>query len=193
VYIHADVYEPLKRALVDIARTVKVGDGAAHGVQLGPVQNRPQYERVLDLIRDARDAGFEFLIGGLPDEQKGYFVPLTIIDNPPEDSRIVQEEQFGPVLPLLRYDDVDDVIARANAGEYGLGASVWSADPDRALAVGRRLLAGTVWINEIQHLSPSVTFAGHKQSGVGTENGLDGLLEYTVPRTITVRRDQLVS
>ncbi|WP_445182807.1 aldehyde dehydrogenase family protein [Pseudonocardia sp. Cha107L01] len=193
VYIHADVYEPLKRALVDIVRTVQVGDGAEHGVQLGPIQNRSQYERVLDLIRDAKDAGFEFLIGGLPEEQKGYFVPLTILDNPPEDSRIVQEEQFGPVLPLLRYDDIDDAIARANASEYGLGASVWSGDPDRALAVGQRLLAGTVWINEIQHLTPSVTFAGHKQSGVGTENGLEGLLEYTVPRTITVRRNQEVS
>jgi acyl-CoA reductase-like NAD-dependent aldehyde dehydrogenase len=193
VYIHADVYEPLKRALVDIARTVTVGDGAEPGVRLGPIQNRPQYERVLDLIRDAKDAGLEFLIGGLPDERKGYFVPLTIIDNPPENSRIVQEEQFGPVLPLLRYDDVDDAVARANASEYGLGASVWSGDADRALAVGQRLQAGTVWINEIQHLTPSVTFAGHKQSGVGTENGLEGLLEYTVPRTITVRRNQAVS
>jgi acyl-CoA reductase-like NAD-dependent aldehyde dehydrogenase len=192
VYIHADVYEPLKNALVAIARSVTVGDGRAAGVQLGPIQNRPQYELVLDLIRDAQAEGHDFLTGGLPDEQKGYFVPLTIIDNPPEESRIVQEEQFGPVLPLLRYDDVEDAITRANAGEYGLGASVWSADPDRALAVGQRLQAGTVWINEIQHLTPSVTFAGHKQSGVGTENGLEGLLEYTVPRTITVRRNQEV-
>jgi len=189
VYIHAEVYEPLKNALTDIANTVRMGDGADEGVHLGPIQNRPQYDRVLDLIRDAEENGYHFLTGGLPQEQKGYFVPLTLIDNPPEDSRIVQEEQFGPVLPLLKFDDIEDAVARANASEYGLGASVWSANTDDALAVGRRLQAGTVWINEIQHLTPLVTFAGHKQSGFGTESGLDGLLEYTVPQTITVRRE----
>ena len=188
VYIHADVYESLKNALTDIAESAKVGAGTDEGVQLGPIQNRPQYERVLDLIRDATEQGYNFATGGLPGEQKGYFVSPTIIDNPPENSRIVQEEQFGPVLPLLKFDDIEDAIARANATEYGLGASVWSANPDEALAVGQRLQAGTVWINEIQHLTPLVTFAGHKQSGVGTESGLDGLLEFTVPQTITVRR-----
>jgi len=188
VYIHADVYEPLKNALAAIAKAVKVGAGTDESVQLGPVQNRPQYERVLDLIRDTTEQGYDFVTGGLPEKQKGYFVPLTIIDNPPENSRIVQEEQFGPVLPLLKFDDIEDAIARANASEYGLGASVWSANSDDALAVAQRLQAGTVWINEIQHLTPLVTFAGHKQSGVGTESGMDGLLEYTVPQTITVRR-----
>jgi acyl-CoA reductase-like NAD-dependent aldehyde dehydrogenase len=136
VYLHTDVYEPMKRALVDIAATVRVGNGADEGVQLGPIQNRPQYERVLDLIRDAQKQGYGFLTGGLPAERKGYFVPLTLIDNPPDDSRIVVEEQFGPVLPLLKFDDLDDVIARANAGEFGLGASVWSANTDHALDVG---------------------------------------------------------
>jgi len=188
LYIHADVYDELKHALTDIAKAVNVGDGTANDTQLGPIQNRPQYQRVLDLIQDAKKHGYTFLTGGLPGEQKGYFVPLTLIDNPPETSRIVQEEQFGPVLPLMKFDDIDDAIARANATEYGLGASVWAADPETALAVGRRLRAGTVWINEIQHLTPLVTFAGHKQSGLGTESGQDGLLEYTLPRTITVRR-----
>jgi len=188
VYVHADVYEPMKRALAALAGTVRVGNGADEGVQLGPVQNRPQYERVLDLIRDAKTRGYDFLTGGLPAEGKGYFVPLTLIDNPPDDARIVVEEQFGPVLPLLKFTDLDDVIARANDSEFGLGASVWSANTDHALDVGRRLQAGTVWINEIQHLTPLATFAGHKQSGLGTESGMEGLLEYTVPQTITVRR-----
>ncbi|KIF73073.1 aldehyde dehydrogenase [Streptomyces sp. 150FB] len=186
VYIHQDVYEPLKRALADYARTVRTGDGVTEDVQLGPVQNRPQYERVLDLIRDSADQGHRFLTGGLPAEGKGYFIRPTLVDNPPEDSRIVQEEQFGPVLPLLTFDDVDDVIARANAGEYGLGASVWSGDTDTALAIARRLEAGTVWINEIQHLTPRVTFGGLKNSGIGSENGIEGLLAFTAPQTITV-------
>jgi hypothetical protein len=98
-----------------------------------------------------------------------------------------QEEQFGPVLPLLKVDSIDEAIERANASEYGLGGSVWSADAEAALAVGQRLQTGTVWINETQHLSPLASFAGHKQSGLGVENGLDGLLEYTNTLTIVVR------
>lgn len=193
LYIHRDVYEPLKRALAAYAGTVRMGPGTEAGVRLGPVQNRPQYDRILDLLDDSGAHGHSFAIGGPPQGQgqdsTGYFVPLTLVDNPPEDSRIVQEEQFGPVLPLLRFDDVEDAVTRANAGEYGLGASVWSADPEAALAVGRRLEAGTVWINEVQHLTPYVTFAGHKQSGLGSESGPEGLIEFTAPRTITVRRD----
>jgi acyl-CoA reductase-like NAD-dependent aldehyde dehydrogenase len=192
LYIHRDVYEPLKQALADYATTVRMGPGTEAGVRLGPVQNRPQYDRILGLLDDSRAHGHTFAIGGPPQGQvqdrPGYFVPLTLVDNPPEDSRIVQEEQFGPALPLLRFDDIEDAVPRANAGEYGLGASVWSADPEAALAVGRRLEAGTVWINEVQHLTPYVTFAGHKQSGLGSESGPEGLLEFTTPRTITVRR-----
>ena len=188
MYVHKDVYKPLQEALVAYAKTVKVGDGAEQGTQLGPIQNRLQYQRVLSLIQDAKDNGYKFLLGGLPESQKGFFVPITIIDNPPENSRIVQEEQFGPVLPLIEFDDVEDAIARANSSEYGLAASVWSGDVDRALAIGERLSAGTVWINEAQHLSPFSSFGGHKQSGVGVENGLDGLLEYTAVQTITVKK-----
>lgn len=188
LYAHKDIYERLKQALVAYAETVTVGDGARQDSRLGPVQNRAQYERVVDLIRDAKDKGFAFVAGGLPEEQRGFFVPITILDNPPEDARIVREEQFGPVLPLLRFDDIEEVIGRANASEYGLGASIWSADPEIARGIGERLQAGTIWINEAQHLSPLAPFAGHKQSGAGAENGLEGLLEYTAAQTITVKK-----
>lgn len=188
LYIHRDVYEPLKQALAAYAATVTIGNGSEPDVRLGPVQNRPQYDRVVDLLRDSQKAGHDFLLGGVPAGGRGYLVPLTLVDNPPENARIVREEQFGPVLPLLEFDDVEDAIARANASEYGLGASVWSADAEAAAAVGRRLQAGTVWINEVQHLSPHVTFGGHKQSGIGTESGLEGLLDYTLAQTITIRR-----
>ncbi len=188
MYVHKDVYEPLKNALVEFAKTVKIGDGSQQGVQLGPIQNKLQYERVKSLIADAKAKGYKFLIGGDVSPDPGYFIPITIIDNPPEDSRIVQEEQFGPVLPLLKFDDVEDAIARANASEYGLGASVWSADEEKAFAVAQRLQAGTVWVNETQHLSPLVSFAGHKQSGVGVENGIEGLLEYTNTQTLTIKK-----
>jgi len=188
MYVHKDVYEPLKQALVDYAATVKIGDGADQGTQLGPIQNKQQYQRVLDLIEDARAQGYSFLVGGETSDAPGYFVPITILDNPPEDSRIVQEEQFGPILPLLKVDSIEEAISRANASEYGLGGSVWSADTDAALKVGEQLQTGTVWINETQHLSPLVSFAGLKQSGLGVENGIDGLLEYTNTQTIVVRK-----
>lgn len=188
MYVHEDVYEPLKAALVAYAGTVRVGDGAQQGTQLGPINNRPQYERVLDLIRDAKEKGYDFLIGGDATETPGYFIPVTIVDNPPEDSRIVQEEQFGPVLPLMKFSNVDDVVARANASEYGLGASVWSADADAAYAVAERIASGTVWVNEVQHLTPLAAFGGMKQSGIGVEGGVEGLLEYTATQTITRRR-----
>jgi aldehyde dehydrogenase (NAD+) len=188
MYVHKDVYEPLKEALVAYAKTVKVGDGAEQGTQLGPIQNAPQYRRVLELIADAKAKGYDFLIGGEESKAPGYFVPITIIDNPPEDSRIVQEEQFGPVLPLLKFDAVEDAIARANASDYGLGASVWSGDAEKALEIGERLSAGTVWINETQYLSPLGAFGGVKQSGLGAEGALEGLMEYTNPQTIYVRK-----
>ena len=153
MYVHKDIYEPLRDALVAYAKTVKVGGEAA--------------------------------------DVSGYFIPVTILDNPPEDSRIVQEEQFGPVLPLLKFDDLDEVVARANATDYGLGGSVWGADEDRAFAIAERIASGTVWVNEVQHLSPTAAFGGMKQSGVGVEGGVEGLLEYTNAQTI-VRRKKAV-
>lgn len=188
MYVHERVYDRLKQALVAYARTVKVGNGAEQGTQLGPVNNAVQFRRVRDLIADARTQGYQFLTGGEPHAGPGYFVPVTILDNPPEASRIVQEEQFGPILPLLKFSDVDEVIARANASEYGLGASVWGTDEDAALAVARQIASGTVWINETQHLSPLAAFGGMKQSGLGVEGGTEGLLEYTNAQTLVRRR-----
>jgi aldehyde dehydrogenase (NAD+) len=192
MYVHKDIYEPLKAALVAYARTVKVGDGSEQGTQIGPINNEAQYRRVLELIADARDKGYKFLVGGETSEVPGYFIPVTILDNPPEDSRIVQEEQFGPVLPLLKFDDLDDVVARANATDYGLGGSVWGQDEDKAFEIAQRIASGTVWVNETQHLSPTAAFGGMKQSGVGVEGGLEGLLEYTNAQTI-VRRKRSVA
>lgn len=187
LYIHEAIYEELAAALVKYAETVKVGDGAQQGVDLGPIQNRMQFEKVKALLADAHTQGHSFLLGGTVGEGPGYFVPVTIIDNPPEDSRVVVEEAFGPVLPLLKFNDVEDVIRRANATEYGLAASVWSRDTVKARAIAERIEAGTVWINEIHSFSPHVAFGGHKQSGIGIENALDGLAEYTNAQTIVVK------
>ena len=188
LYVHETLYDEVVAAFQAIAAETSVGDGAHQGSQLGPVQNRAQFERVKDLIRDSREAGYDFLTGGEPGdvEGTGYFIPVTLIGNPPEGARVVQEEAFGPVLPILKYSCIDEVIARANASEFGLGGSVWGADIDQASAVAARLETGTVWINSAQGLTPFAAFAGHKQSGLGAENGLEGLLEFTVPQTIYV-------
>lgn len=187
LYIHEAIYDELAAALVEFAKTVKVGDGAQQGVDLGPIQNRMQFDKLKALLADAHERGHKFLLGGEMGEGPGYFMPVAIIDNPPEDSRVVVEEAFGPVLPLLKFDDVEDVIRRANATEYGLAASVWSRDTAKARAIAERIEAGTVWINEIHSFSPHVAFGGHKQSGIGIENALDGLSEYTNAQTIVVK------
>jgi acyl-CoA reductase-like NAD-dependent aldehyde dehydrogenase len=188
VYVHAAVYDEMRDALIAYAKTMKVGDGSQQGTRIGPVNNRPQFERVRDLVQDARQANIAVAFEGEVPDLPGYFLPVTILDNPPEDSRVVQEEQFGPIMPLIRFNSYDEVVDKANASPYGLGASIWAEDEDAAWALADRIKAGTVWVNESRHLSPLVPFAGHGQSGFGVENGLDGLLEFTVPKTLTRKR-----
>ena len=161
---------------------------------MGPLQNKKQYERVLELIQDAKDNGYKFLVGGEEGDPtgSGYYVPITILDNPPEDARIVAEEQFGPVMPLMKFATEDEAIARANASEYGLAGAVWTKDADKGVAIAEQLETGTVWVNEFMQLSPFSPFGGHKQSGFGAEYGKEGLLEFTYPQVITVKRDAAV-
>jgi acyl-CoA reductase-like NAD-dependent aldehyde dehydrogenase len=185
LYIHADIYDRLRDRLHQLARDLPVGDGAEQGNRYGPIQNEPQYRRVLALLDDARANGLTLLEGG-PVPEKGYFVPLTLVDNPPEDSRVVVEEAFGPVLPLLKFTDIDDVIARANDSDYGLAGAVWSADVEAATAIAHRLDTGTVWINQNLQSTPFTPLAGAKQSGFGQENGVPGLLEFTRPKAIFI-------
>ena len=193
LYIHDDIYDDLRDELVDYARTVKMGDGSQQGIQLGPIQNKMQFEKVKDLLADAKANGLKAVLGGEVPDGQGFFVPVTIYDNPPEDARVVREEAFGPVLPLLRFTDIDDVIARANDTDMGLAASVWSADADLARSIGERIEAGVIWINEVHTFSPHAAFGGHKQSGMGVENSLEGLAEYTNTQTVVTRKSPAVT
>ncbi|CAN7311012.1 aldehyde dehydrogenase family protein [Phenylobacterium sp. LjRoot225] len=187
LYVHEAVYDRLRDALVALAGSARVGDGLEPGVGFGPIQNRPQYERVLKLIDEARAAGLTLLQGPAP-SGPGYFVPLTIVDDPPETARVVTEEAFGPILPMMRFKDLDEVIGRANDSEYGLAGAVWSSDVASAVEVAHQLETGTVWINENLHLPAHTPFGGHKQSGFGVENGLSGLLEFTRPKSIYISK-----
>lgn len=188
LYVHEDIYDAFLAELVEYAASVKVGDGADPDTELGPIQNKMQYEKVIDLIEDTKRSGASIVLGGEIEDRPGYFIPVTIVDNPPEDSRVVVEEAFGPVLPVLKYRDYDEVIARVNNTKYGLGGSIWGKDVELAQSIAERLETGTVWINEVSVLSPHYPFGGHKESGLGVENSLDGLAEYTNSKTIMVNK-----
>jgi acyl-CoA reductase-like NAD-dependent aldehyde dehydrogenase len=188
LYVHEDVYDGLRDRLAAIAKAVKVGDGAEQGTVLGPIQNKRQYDRVMNLIEDAKKNNLTLIQGADIPNNGGYFIPVTIVDNPPENTRVVQEEAFGPVLPMLKFKDIDDVIDRANASEYGLAGAIWSEDVKKATEIAHRMETGTVWINQNLNLRPDTPFAGHKQSGFGAENGMDGLLEYMAPQSVYVAR-----
>ncbi|HMB61060.1 MAG TPA: aldehyde dehydrogenase family protein [Xanthomonadales bacterium] len=190
LYVHEDIYDELLKELVAFAGAQKVGDGAEPDTALGPIQNEPQYRKVIEYFEDCRKNNYRFATGGEVDPgAPGWFIPVTLVDNPPEDSRIVTEEPFGPILPVLKWRDEADVIRRANDTPYGLGASVWGEDPDTVERIGSQLEAGTVWINEIHQYSPHQAFGGHKQSGIGCENSLHGLAEYTNWKTITFNKN----
>ncbi len=185
LYIHEDIYDNLRDKLLERLQSVKVGDGTEQGSAYGPIQNEPQYRRVLDLMEDAR-ANNLVLLQGSKVPEAGYFIPLTLVDNPPETARVVVEEAFGPILPLMKWKDIDDVVARANNTEYGLAGAVWSADINKAEEIAHRLDTGTIWINQNLQSTPFTPLAGAKQSGIGQENGLPGLLEFTRPKVLFI-------
>jgi acyl-CoA reductase-like NAD-dependent aldehyde dehydrogenase len=170
-----------------VARDVVVDDGMAQGAQMGPLQNKAQFEKVKGFLADGRKNG-KIVAGGEAFDRKGYFIQPTIVRDIGDDARLVREEQFGPVLPVLRYTDEDDAIARANDTAYGLGGSVWSADLDRAFAIATKVNSGTVWVNKHLDLQPDVPFRGAKQSGIGAEFGQEGLESYTQAKIINMAK-----
>ncbi|MGJ4929225.1 aldehyde dehydrogenase family protein [Bradyrhizobium sp. HKCCYLS2038] len=187
VYAHASIYDELCNKLAMLADAAVVGDGLEQGVQIGPIQNRAQFERVRELIDDAKENA-NVIAGGLVEGRSGYFVRPTIVRDIADDARLVKEEQFGPVLPVLKFTDVDDVVRRVNDSPWGLGGSVWSNDENRALEVAGQVEAGTVWINSHAALAPNVPFGGSKQSGFGVEFGDEGLAEFTQLQVISIPR-----
>jgi acyl-CoA reductase-like NAD-dependent aldehyde dehydrogenase len=172
------LHEAVVEALVARAARVRVGDGTMPGIHLGPINNRPQLSRITSLVDEAIDQGATAAIGGRSTQSEGYFYPLTILTNARDEMRVVREEQFGPALPVLRYTKVDEAIERANATEYGLSGSVWSADAERAAKVAARLECGTRYVNTHLAIEPHIPFGGVKLSGVGVENGAWGLREF---------------
>jgi acyl-CoA reductase-like NAD-dependent aldehyde dehydrogenase len=179
VYVPEGIYDDVVDALATHARAAKVGDGADPDTQLGPINNRPQYNRVSELVADALKGGARAVAGGKPIDSPGNFFEPTILADITDGTRIVDEEQFGPALPVIPYRDIDDAVERANATHFGLSGSVWSGDADRAAEVAERLECGTAWVNTHLALAPHQPFGGAKWSGLGVENGPWGLYGFT--------------
>lgn len=187
VYVHESIYDAMCNELAALAEQAVVGDGLQQGTQLGPLQNKMQYEKVKEVLADARKHGKVIAGGDVPD-QPGYFIKPTIVRDITDGSRLVDEEQFGPILPIIKYKDTEDALARANASPYGLGGSVWSKDLDRAYALATRMGSGTVWVNKHADIMPNIPFGGAGQSGLGSELGEEGLAEFTQLQVINVAR-----
>ena len=192
VFVPEKLQPQLVEALVAKVRAAKVGNGLDDGTILGPINNEPQFERVKGLVSEAIADGAVAVTGGHAIEGEGYFFEPTVLTNVAEGSRIVDEEQFGPALPILTYSTVDEAIERANATNYGLGGSVWSSDPLRASQVAEKLEAGTVWVNTHQVVTHDAPFTGMKWSGLGSEMGVWSIYAYTDPQTLYTARSQAV-
>jgi len=197
-YVHESIFDEFAQALASEAEAAKktVGDGLAEGVAFGPLNNEMQFERVKMLVEDAVKSGGKLLAGGKVQEQVlgvegkqegGYFYEPTIVSGVKEGVKLVDEEQFGPVLPVMPYKTDSEAVARANGTDFGLGASVWSKDPEAANKLAGKLRAGTVWVND--HLSlTGAPFGGFKTSGMGRELGKSDLAAYTESQTFQLAK-----
>jgi len=187
VYAHASIYDKLCDALAQLAEQAVVGDGLQEGSQIGPIQNAMQFEKIKGFLAAAKADG-KVIAGGEVLPRPGYFVRPTIVRDIADDSVLVKEEQFGPILPVLKFNDVDEALARANNTPYGLGGSVWSSNVERAYEVAKRIESGTVWINHHLHFGPHVPFGGAKESGIGVEFSQEGLLEFSQTAVISLAK-----
>lgn len=187
IYIHESIYKEFLEEMVKFTKTIKVGNPDDGDNLLGPIQNAMQYEKVKGFFADSKAKGYKFAAGE-PDvaASKGFFIQPTIIDNPPNDSQIIAEEPFGPIVPTQPWSDLDEVIARANNTNTGLGACVWGKDIKKASAIARRLEAGSVFVNSYEKPTPQAIFGGHKESGIGGEWGKTGLLAFMNAHVIHV-------
>lgn len=186
-YVHEDIYDEMCDELGKIADEAVVGDGLEQGVTMGPIQNKAQYEKVKELLEAAKKDG-KIISGGIVEDKAGYFIRPTIVRDVTDGDDIVDLEQFGPILPVIKYVDTEDVIKRANNSDYGLGASVWSKDVTAATKVAERIQSGSVWVNQHINIGPHIPMAGFKSSGIGVEQSAEGLEEYTQVQVLNIAK-----
>ncbi|MFI5393971.1 MAG: aldehyde dehydrogenase family protein [Candidatus Binatia bacterium] len=188
LYVHEKVYEPIVKGLIERAKSVKMGNGLEPGTQLGPINNQMQLTKVMELVEDARQNGAKIEVGGSRLDSPGYFYPPTIVTNVHSGMRLVDEEQFGTALPVLKYKHLEDALEQASRTHYGLGASVWTSDVKRGEALVQEIESGTGWVNQHMDLTPYAPFGGCKWSGIGYENGLWGYHEFTEMQVVNTKK-----
>ena len=178
LYIEDAVYDQVLEGLVQIADNMCVGSGMNADTQMGPLISRKQLDRVLSMVEHGHDQGARVVSGGNRLEQSGYFMRPTILADVDHDMTVVREEIFGPVLCAMRFDDIDEVMERANDTNYGLAASIWTQNLARGHRLAAQVQAGLVWINCHAAADPAIPFGGYKQSGWGRENGWEAMEQY---------------
>ena len=188
--IHRSIHAEFVERLLDLAKTARMGNPLDASTQVGPVTTRPQYEKVLDYIRIAKEEGAVCRLGGAAAEREecgsGWFVEPTIFTEVDPNMRIANEEVFGPVLSVIPFDDEEDAIRIANNTVYGLAAGVWTQSIRRALMMSERLEAGTVWVNTYRAVSYMSPFGGYKRSGIGRESGIDAIRDYLQTKSVWI-------
>jgi acyl-CoA reductase-like NAD-dependent aldehyde dehydrogenase len=178
VYVEEAIYDNFCDAVAQLVQKMVVGDPMRPGTTIGPLQNEVQFSKARHYLDVARRDG-KVIAGGAVIEGPGYFIQPTVVRDIQDGSELVDQEQFSPILPIVRVTDAEDAVKRVNNTEYGLCGSVWSSDMNRARAFAARIQAGTVWINQHQNIGPDIPTSGAKQSGTGVEWGVYGLEEYT--------------
>ncbi|KRB85537.1 aldehyde dehydrogenase [Sphingomonas sp. Root710] len=185
LYVHDSIYDQMCAELAQLADGAVVGDGLEQGTQFGPLQNKMQFDRALAFLEEGRRHG-KVIGGGAVPDRPGYFMQPTIISDIADGNRLVDEEQFSPILPVIKFSDPEDALARANASPFGLGGSIWSADTKRAYEFAVRMESGAAWINQHMAVGPNIPAAGAKQSGIGVEFGDEGLAEFTQIQVVNI-------
>ncbi len=187
LYVHDSIYDDVCDRLAVMADGVVIGNGMAETTTMGPLQNALQYNKVKALIAESQSHGTQITsketLSG-----KGYFIRPTLFKDITEGSRLVDEEQFGPVLPIIRYHDEEALLVSINSSIFGLGASVWGENSKAVYHLANQIDAGTVWINKHGELDPAIPFGGAKQSGFGSELGESGLAEFTQTKIINIAK-----
>ena len=186
IYVHRKHYDRVVEELTHMANKVKLGDGMDMETEMGPLVSKKQFERVLGYIEKGKAEGARVAAGGNKTGEKGYFIQPTVFANVTDDMVIAKEEIFGPVVVVMAFDTVEEVIERANNTQYGLAAGVWTKDIKTAHKVANKLKAGTVWINDYNLEDPAAAFGGYKQSGIGREMGTYALDNYTEVKSVWV-------
>jgi succinate-semialdehyde dehydrogenase/glutarate-semialdehyde dehydrogenase len=192
IYVFESIADEFTKKLEAAIRNLRVGNGMEENIDMGPLNNRRQWEYIKELVNQIKEKGEGRIITGgkVPENSscsRGYFFEPTLIVDVPEESRLLKEEIFGPVLPVVRINDLDEAIERANNTIYGLGASIWTKNLDRAISGCKHLKAGIIWINQHLKVAPEVPFGGVKESGIGRENGIDALSDYQDIKTIMLK------